>query len=351
MDTGAIYRTIGCAVRRRDIDPGDRAAVVAALPELDIGLTYGADGLQHMELSGEDVTAEIRLPEISRYASVVSAYPEVRAYLLEMQRRLAREHSVIMDGLERHSPGRRAPAAGGGRGAAGYHGAGFYAERGSPAADHPGKGWAMNEEKKEVQEKRPLNGFFVFVYYLVTLVANILHPVTVIGRENLPEHSALLCPNHNSNWDPVLVALKVPVNYRLHIMAKKELFCNKVFDWVLRKLGAFPVDRGEGDIEAVKNALKAIKSGDNLLIFPEGTRVEHEGDLPAKGGVAVIGIRSGAQFVPVYVEGNKRIFRRTRIIFGQAYRPDAASRRPSPEEVQAIADEVLRRAYALGRET
>ena len=100
VDTGAIYRTIGCAVRRRDIDPADQAAVVAALPELDIGLTYGADGLQHMELNGEDVTAEIRLPEISRCASVVSAYPEVRAYLLEMQRRLAREHSVIMDGRD-----------------------------------------------------------------------------------------------------------------------------------------------------------------------------------------------------------------------------------------------------------
>ena len=167
-----------------------------------------------------------------------------------------------------------------------------------------------------MSEKRPLNGFFVCIYYLVNLVAGILHPVTIIGRENLPEHGALLCPNHNSNWDPVLVALKVPVNYRLHLMAKKE----------------------------------AIKSGDTLLIFPEGTRVEHEGALPAKGGVAVIGIRSGAQFVPVYVEGNKRLFRRTRIIFGQAYRPEATSRRPSPEEVQAIADEVLRRSYALGKE-
>ena len=110
-----------------------------------------------------------------------------------------------------------------------------------------------------MSEKRPLNGFFVCIYYLVNLVAGILHPVTIIGRENLPEHGALLCPNHNSNWDPVLVALKVPVNYRLHIMAKKELFCNKVFDWVLRKLGAFPVDRGEGDIEAVKTALKSYQ--------------------------------------------------------------------------------------------
>ena len=200
-------------------------------------------------------------------------------------------------------------------------------------------------------EKKPLNRFFIVVYRLVNAVAAVLHPVTVIGRENLPEHGALLCPNHNSNWDPVLVALKVPINYRLHIMAKEELFCNRLFDWALRKLGAFPVDRGEGDIEAVKNALKAIKSGDNLLIFPEGTRVEHEGDLPAKGGVAVIGIRAGAVFVPVFVEGGKRPFRRTRIIFGEAYRPTYTGRHGTAEEVQAIADEVLRRAYALGRET
>ena len=100
VDTGAIYRTIGYAVWRKGIDPRDRSAVVAALPDLAIRLTYGADGLQHMELNGMDVTAEIRLPEVSRYASLVSAYPEVRAYLLEMQRQLAREHSVIMDGRD-----------------------------------------------------------------------------------------------------------------------------------------------------------------------------------------------------------------------------------------------------------
>ena len=82
VDTGAIYRTIGYAVWRKGIDPRDRSAVVAVLPDLEICLTYGTDGLQHMELNGMDVTAEIRLPEVSRYASLVSAYPEVRAYLL-----------------------------------------------------------------------------------------------------------------------------------------------------------------------------------------------------------------------------------------------------------------------------
>lgn len=100
VDTGAIYRTIGCAVQRKGIDPKDAAAVTALLPELDIRLTYGADGLQHMLLNGEDVTEQIRLPEISMYASAVSAHPAVRAHLLEMQRALARSNNVVMDGRD-----------------------------------------------------------------------------------------------------------------------------------------------------------------------------------------------------------------------------------------------------------
>ena len=100
VDTGAIYRVIGLAASRRGIDPKDEAAVVALLPELDIGLRHGEDGEQRMYLNGEDVSAEIRLPEISMYASAVSALPPVRAFLLEMQRRFAREQSVIMDGRD-----------------------------------------------------------------------------------------------------------------------------------------------------------------------------------------------------------------------------------------------------------
>ena len=100
VDTGAIYRTIGYAVYARGTDPKDAEAVAALLPELEIGLTYEADGLQHMTLNGENVTDKIRLPEISLYASAVSAYPAVRAHLLEMQRQLAREHSVVMDGRD-----------------------------------------------------------------------------------------------------------------------------------------------------------------------------------------------------------------------------------------------------------
>ena len=100
VDTGAIYRTIGYAVKRRGIEPRDEAAIRAILPELEIGMRYEADGEQHMLLNGEDVTKAIRENAVSGYASLVSAYPEVRAFLLDMQRELARTHNVIMDGRD-----------------------------------------------------------------------------------------------------------------------------------------------------------------------------------------------------------------------------------------------------------
>ena len=100
VDTGAIYRTIGLYVQRRGIDPKDTAAVLALLPEVHIGMDHDADGVQRMLLNGEDVTADIRLPEISMYASAVSAIQGVRDFLMEMQRSLARERSVIMDGRD-----------------------------------------------------------------------------------------------------------------------------------------------------------------------------------------------------------------------------------------------------------
>ena len=100
VDTGAIYRTVGLSALRCGIDPADRAAVPAMLPRLDVQMGYGEDGLQHMYLNGEDVTKEIREHVVSDYASKVSAIPEVRAFLLEMQRKLARENNVIMDGRD-----------------------------------------------------------------------------------------------------------------------------------------------------------------------------------------------------------------------------------------------------------
>lgn len=100
VDTGAVYRTVGLAIRKHGLSPHDAPSVISVLPLLKITLDHGGDGLQHMFLDGEDVSEEIREPEISMYASAVSAIPEVRAFLMDLQRDLARTHNVIMDGRD-----------------------------------------------------------------------------------------------------------------------------------------------------------------------------------------------------------------------------------------------------------
>ena len=100
VDTGAIYRCVGLAAHRMDVNTRDAEAVQRILPTLNIRMDYNDAGEQRMFLSDEDVSSDIRLPEISICASNVSAHPAVRAFLLEMQRKMARENSVIMDGRD-----------------------------------------------------------------------------------------------------------------------------------------------------------------------------------------------------------------------------------------------------------
>lgn len=99
VDTGAMYRTVGLYVYRNAIKPDDVASVSDALTNIEVSLGF-IDGEQHVYLNGEDVSADIRLHEVSQYASLVSAIPAVRQFLFEMQQKLAAENNVIMDGRD-----------------------------------------------------------------------------------------------------------------------------------------------------------------------------------------------------------------------------------------------------------
>ena len=181
-----------------------------------------------------------------------------------------------------------------------------------------------------------------------------LYRVEIRGAKELPKNGVLLCPNHATDLDPVLIALCLPIDYHMHFMAKAELFENPLIGWLLRTLGAFPVQRDGKDVQSVKTAMQVIHRGENLLIFPEGTTIRggvgyHDG-LPAHAhaGIAMIGVRTGATLVPVFCDGQKKLFHKTRIYFGEPYVPSVTGRRGTSEELQAIADEMLRRAYARG---
>ncbi len=99
VDTGALYRTVGYYVRSQGFARDDRAGIISCLPAIHIEVRY-ENGAQHVYLNGEDLGDRIREPEISMYASAVSAVPEVRAFLLDTQRDIAAKNSVIMDGRD-----------------------------------------------------------------------------------------------------------------------------------------------------------------------------------------------------------------------------------------------------------
>ncbi len=176
----------------------------------------------------------------------------------------------------------------------------------------------------------------------------LFHPIDVKGLENLPDEPVLLCANHSSNWDPVLLILAMSKCTKLRIMAKEQLFHIPVVNAVIRKMGAFPVNRGHSDISAVKTAIQSLKAGAHLLIFPEGTRVRKPKSVAVKGGVAMIAIRSGVKMLPVFIGTTKKLFQRVPIIFGKPYTPVYTGRKGTAEEYQTNADEVMRQAYELG---
>lgn len=99
VDTGALYRTVGLKFMREGYDTELNCDIDAVLKTIEVDLKF-IDGAQHVFLNGEDVSEAIRTPEASMMASAVSAKPPVRAFLLEMQRKLARENNVLMDGRD-----------------------------------------------------------------------------------------------------------------------------------------------------------------------------------------------------------------------------------------------------------
>ena len=100
VDTGALYRTIGLAASRKNVEPKPSKEVEELLDKINVDLTFNSLGEQVVLLDGEDVSGEIRTPEASMMASKISAVPAVRAYLLDLQRNMAKTHNVIMDGRD-----------------------------------------------------------------------------------------------------------------------------------------------------------------------------------------------------------------------------------------------------------
>lgn len=130
------------------------------------------------------------------------------------------------------------------------------------------------------------------------------------GRHYLPRHGALLvCSNHQSHLDPVLVGLLF--NQRLNYLARKTLFRSTLFRWLIQYLDAIPIDREGAGLEGLKESLRRLRRGESLLVFPEGTRT-HDGKVgPLQPGICVLARRSQAVVVPMALDGAFEAWPRT----------------------------------------
>lgn len=141
-----------------------------------------------------------------------------------------------------------------------------------------------------------------------------LYRAEIIGTENVPpDGPVVLCANHISLLDPPFVGCFL--QRRLHFMAKEELFRIPGFAWIIRQLGAFPVKRGGVSKESIKLAIKCLRDGQMLVVFPEGSRSNAGG--MGKKGAASLALRSGAVVIPAAVVGSYKLFRRTTVVYGK----------------------------------
>lgn len=158
--------------------------------------------------------------------------------------------------------------------------------------------------------------FYSVIKFLANIIFRIFYRVKTYGVENVPSSGKfLLCSNHANNLDPVFISMVMP--RQISWMAKKELFKHKFIAYLGYKLGAFPVDRSQSDISAIKNALKVLKQDKVLGIFPEGTRVKSIDLEAVKPGVALLSIRSGSPVLPVHIESNYKLFSKINIYIGK----------------------------------
>lgn len=189
--------------------------------------------------------------------------------------------------------------------------------------------------------------FYRFVRGLISCLMHIFFRIKIEGKENVPQNEALvICANHISLLDPPILGVCMPL--RLRFMAKEELFRNKLFGGLLRALGAFPIRRGKSDVGALRAAMKMLKDGECVAVFPEGGRSKTKGQMrKGKQGAALIAVKSGVNILPVGIAGDYRLFSKMTIRIGKPIPLEQYfDRKVESEELLAITNEKIMPAIA-----
>jgi len=192
--------------------------------------------------------------------------------------------------------------------------------------------------------------FYSFAKGLVKGVFKIFYKIEVEGIDNIPkEGRAILCANHMSNLDPVILGIVCP--RPISFMAKKELFSNKLFAKLFSSLNAFPVDRQGSDILAIRKSLEVLKEEKLLGIFPEGTRITNIDITSAKPGISMIGIKSKSPIIPAFIDSKHKPFTKIKVNFGSPiYLDSYYDKKLRTDDYKDISISILKSIYSLKKD-
>ncbi|WP_033543830.1 lysophospholipid acyltransferase family protein [Planococcus sp. CAU13] len=177
---------------------------------------------------------------------------------------------------------------------------------------------------------------YTFGKVLVKTVLTPLYRFEVTGTEKFPKQGGiLLCSNHIHALDPPVVGMTAPRT--VHFMAKEELFKVPVLGRILPQVNAFPVKRGMSDREALRSALKILKNGDVVGLFPEGTRSDDGILKKGLSGAGFFALRGDADVMPCAIIGPYKPFRKVKVVYGDpVLMAPYRERKASAEEVTTV---------------
>lgn len=190
-----------------------------------------------------------------------------------------------------------------------------------------------------------LYNFAKFVFYLYY---RLFYRVTISGAENIPAKGpVLLYANHPSTMD--MFALAVFMRRKVHYMAKIELFRNPILAFLLKRIGAFPVNRGKGDVGSVKTVFKLLEQGKVVGMFPEGTRTPKKDPAKRKAGAAMLALHSGAPIVPAAIQWPSKELSTLKLVFGEPFvlASKTEGEHKPKEELMEATNEIIDKIYSL----
>ena len=369
IDTGAMYRCVTLDMINKNIQINELDKIQNLLKDIDIKLE---DENQKVLLNGEDVTQKIRSIEVTKKVSQVSAIKEVRIKLVDLQRKMAKDKNIIMEGRDITTVV--------------FPKADVKIYLDADVEERARRRFKQNQEKniestyeevlsdmkkrdendrnkefgalkiaedailldstnmtikqttkeiikiikrkqkeekldKKVYEETKDTPFKRFKLFLTKKVIyygfyKIVYRIKKVNEKNIPKEGAyIICANHVNMLDALAVVCGC--KRKVRFICKESMFKNKALCWALKLADTIPLNREKNDIESMKRSLKALKNGDILGVFPEGTRKGMEKNLKAKSGAAFFSLKTGTKVIPLGIQGSFKPFTKVKLVFGE----------------------------------